>query len=135
MMKATIYKSARYPQVMLCKNGKYGSKLLHILVCEAFHGPRPKGMWVRHLDGDCANPRADNLAWGTPKENMEDQAKHGTRIRSTTHPLAKLNPEKVREIRALLANGAKERELAQVYGVCRATIHTVRNGSVWGHVT
>ena len=40
------------------------------LVCEAFHGPRPKGYVCIHIDEDAANNRPDNLRWGTQKENL-----------------------------------------------------------------
>jgi hypothetical protein len=41
------------------------------LVAEAFHGPRPfDGAVVMHLDENAANNRADNLKWGTQKENL-----------------------------------------------------------------
>lgn len=41
------------------------------LVAEAFHGPEPfEGAVVMHLDENAANNRADNLAWGTQKENL-----------------------------------------------------------------
>lgn len=49
---------------------------VHILVAEAFLGPRPGGMEeCRHLDGDKLNNRADNLRWGTRPGN----ASGGTR--------------------------------------------------------
>lgn len=48
-------------------------KVAH-LVCEAFNGPRPEIEGERvvcmHLDENAANNRADNLAWGTQKENL-----------------------------------------------------------------
>lgn len=49
----------------------YGSKKIHRLVCEAFHGPSPfpKAV-VIHLDEDALNNAAENLRWGTQKENL-----------------------------------------------------------------
>lgn len=41
------------------------------LVCEAFHGPPPDDKPVcMHIDEDSRNNRADNLKWGTQKENL-----------------------------------------------------------------
>ncbi len=41
------------------------------LVCEAFHGsPSEEGLFCLHLDEDPQNNRADNLKWGTQKENL-----------------------------------------------------------------
>jgi hypothetical protein len=43
----------------------------HRLVCEAFHGPAPKGKpGCLHSDENARNNRPHNLAWGTQKENL-----------------------------------------------------------------
>lgn len=50
----------------------------HVLVAEAFIGPKPfEDAVVRHLDGTRDNNIPGNLAWGTPLENSADRAKHG----------------------------------------------------------
>lgn len=50
----------------------------HVLVCTWYHGPRPPGMWVRHLCGKghlgCFSPKC--LRWGTPQENAADTIEH-----------------------------------------------------------
>ncbi len=46
-----------------------------VLVAEAFHGPRPYGHVVRHLDGDTLNSRFDNLTWCPAGENLARKAK------------------------------------------------------------
>lgn len=51
---------------------------LHRMVLEAFIGPCPKGMEVRHLNGDPADNRLSNLMYGTRSENMLDTVEHGT---------------------------------------------------------
>ncbi len=43
------------------------------MVCEAFHGPQPHpypASVCMHLDENSRNNRADNLAWGSQKENL-----------------------------------------------------------------
>jgi hypothetical protein len=50
---------------------------IHVLVAESFHGPRPAGMEVRHLNGDGHDNRAENLAWGTRRQNAADTVAHG----------------------------------------------------------
>ena len=47
------------------------------LVCEAWHGPRPKGQVVRHLNGDNQDNRSKNLAWGSQRDNAEDCSRVG----------------------------------------------------------
>ena len=52
---------------------RYAGKTYKVarLVCEAFHGgvPFPRAVCM-HLDEDSRNNRADNLAWGTQRENL-----------------------------------------------------------------
>jgi hypothetical protein len=67
-----------YLSVQLCREGKTRRRYVHMLACEAFHGPRPDGAEVRHLDGDMLNNAAGNLAWGTKSENAQDSIRHGT---------------------------------------------------------
>ena len=44
---------------------------VHQLVCDAFHGPKPfDGAVVIHINEDGLDNRAENLKWGTQKENL-----------------------------------------------------------------
>src|SRR5690606_19157042 len=58
---------------------------VHVLVLEAFVGPRPEGHECCHNDGDPGNNHVDNLRWDTPGNNQRDTLSHGT------HRHAKLN--------------------------------------------
>lgn len=60
-------------------------KYVHILVCEAFHGPKPPGgnCTVDHgakYNGDFMRERSDNracnLKWATPREQLKNQKAH-----------------------------------------------------------
>lgn len=67
-----------YLSVALCREGRQKTFGVHILVCAAFHGPKPFAKAeVRHLDGDGENNTPDNLRWGTHAENMRDITRHG----------------------------------------------------------
>jgi hypothetical protein len=67
-----------YRRLVLCASGGVRrSRKHHILVLEAFVGPRPFPEAVtRHLDGDALNNSVDNLAWGTQAENIDDRERH-----------------------------------------------------------
>lgn len=68
---------AGYPRVTLKVNGVARNHLVHHLVLEAFVGPRPPGMECRHLNGNPADDRLENLQWGTSSENSFDTVRHG----------------------------------------------------------
>lgn len=65
-------------QVALSKSNTSKTRLVHQIVAEAFIGPRPNGMEIRHLDGIGTNNQVENLCYGTHFENMQDRTRHGT---------------------------------------------------------
>lgn len=69
---------AGYRQVKLSRDRTQVSRYVHGLVAETFHGARPVGTEVCHLDGDRSNNRVTNLAYGTTAENAQDRLRHGT---------------------------------------------------------
>lgn len=71
-----------YPTVAL---GRRNTRTLHSLVAEAFIGPCPVGMEVRHRDGIRTNPEFSNLHYGTRKDNIADAWEHGTRSGKTSN--------------------------------------------------
>ena len=53
--------SSPYFQVNVPRDGKRKSTLVHFIVCETYHGPRPEGMTASHVNGDNFDNRPDNL--------------------------------------------------------------------------
>jgi hypothetical protein len=72
-----------YPQVTLSRDGKLKQYSVHVLMLEAFVGPRPPGMWGLHRDDSYINNVLPNLYWGTPSQNNRDCVRNGN------HHLAK----------------------------------------------
>jgi hypothetical protein len=63
-------KTARH-QYYGIRTRDYGQKKVHRLICEAFYGPPPfDGAVVIHGDENALNNNADNLRWGTQRENL-----------------------------------------------------------------
>ena len=140
---------------------KHSAIGVHRLVALAFHGVPEPGMHARHLDGNCTNNRAENIAWGTAKENSADAIRHGTtpkgdRNGTRLHPerlargdrhgtktkphsvlygekvtAAKLTESQVREIVAAFQSGLQQTELARRFGVSLSTIHDIITGRSW----
>jgi hypothetical protein len=109
---------------------------VHSLICEAFHGPRPAGMQVRHFpDRNRSNNAADNLRWGTCKQNCEDREAHGMTRRGQGLK-AKLTAEAVVEIIAAYKSGqVTQGALARMYGVSQSVISRILSGKKWAHVS
>lgn len=74
----------RYYGCVLCKDGRRRPAMVHVLVLEAFVGPRPPGAHACHRDDNPANNTLANLYWGSPAENVRDAIASG-RHRSVTH--------------------------------------------------
>lgn len=73
-------------RITLNKLGRLRTFTVHSLVLEAFVGPRPEGAVCRHLNGDPADNRVENLRWGTGSENQYDAVRHGSHyLASKTH--------------------------------------------------
>jgi hypothetical protein len=72
--------------VCCCSRGRKRTTQVHRLVLAAFVGPCPDGMECRHLDGNPANNRIENLCWGTRAENNADRVRHGTGLTIPSRP-------------------------------------------------
>lgn len=121
-----------YPLVTLCHNGKRRRVQVHVLVLEAFVGPRPPGMDGCHNDGDTRNCNLDNLRWDTRQGNMADQLRHGTRNRGTRQGHVKLNEEKVRYIRREVREGRSQHAVSKEMEIHVMTVNNIMSGKTWG---
>jgi hypothetical protein len=113
--------------------GKITFKLIdyntHVLAWEAINQRKQdnKDLVVRHLCDirNCCNP--EHLKLGTRNENVIDFL--------TYSKGTKLNEDKVREIKKLLADGnLKHREIAQKFNISTCTITQICNKKAWSHV-
>lgn len=120
--------SEGYLSVVLRRDGKSHLKKVHVLVLEAFVGPRPSGQQTRHYDGCPWNNQLSNLLWGTSKEQAADRARHGTLASGERNGGAKLTNKQARSIRSRLSQGAQGTELAALFGVSIATVSRIKNG-------
>jgi hypothetical protein len=103
-------------------------------VLAAFVGPRPNGQLIRHVDGNAKNNQLGNLSYGTQIENMADALRHGTVARGRRLPQAKLDEEKVLNIRRRFSTGETIKTLALEHGVSWASLQDVVLGVSWRHV-
>lgn len=67
----------RYLCVELSRDGATGTRRpVHLLVLEAFVGPRPPGTLGCHWDDDRANNTLANLRWDSPLANARDRQRN-----------------------------------------------------------
>lgn len=67
-----------YLCVVLSRDGHRVRRRIHVLMLEAFVGPRPPGHHGCHWDDDKTNNTLVNLRWDTPKGNGSDQSRNNT---------------------------------------------------------
>lgn len=117
-----------YRCVLLNRDGKQTAHLVHVLVLSSFRRGRPDGLQCRHLNGDAADNRLENLEWGTAVENAADAKAHGRTPAGEKNVHAKLTRAAVEAIRA---STLRNTELAALHGVGAMTISKARRGVTW----
>lgn len=89
---------------------------------EAHVGPIPEGYDIDHL---CRQPTCINPAHLEPVTGTENRRRAGQH---------KLNPEAVRQIKELLAQGERQVDIAARFGVSQHRISQIKRGKGWeGH--
>ncbi len=113
------------------KNGKSKS-VTRAVLAEKLGCEIPTSIDACHTcdNPSCINP--EHLWGGTRTQNLLDASKKG-RTQGKSHPLsnAKLDWEKVREIRQQLAAGERMKDVAEQYSVGRKTIHDIKYHVTW----
>lgn len=61
----------------LRRDGQGSPVGVHVLVAEAFVGPRPPGLWALHKNDLPSDNRPENLYWGTQVQNAQDALRNG----------------------------------------------------------
>ncbi len=123
-----------YKVVVLCNGGVRRDRRVHRLVLETWRVPCLDGQECRHLNGDRADNRVENLAWGTASENQQDRRRHGTDPRGSRCGMAKLTEADIPAIRQLLDEGISQTAIARQFGVGQVTISYIGSGRTWTHV-
>lgn len=108
--------------------GDKGAIRAHRLSYELHKGEIPKKMMVCHTcdNPGCVNP--DHLFIGTAKDNAQDALKKGRHYIGEKNGRSKLTREQVNFILNCKLNG---QQLAEKFGVTRATINRIRRMEGW----
>lgn len=94
---------------------------------------RPAGFDTCHScdNPPCCNP--SHLRFGTRQSNVDDMVERGRGLIGEKSPQAKLTDELVRTIRTRRLNGARQKDLAEQYGLSDGYVSEIVNGLVWQH--
>lgn len=129
-----LYPSTRYPAANLPSGGKFRSVRTHVLVCEAFWGPRPAGHEAAHVNGDRSDTRPTNLEWQTVSRNRRDaaaaqRAELGRVRRGWSKRRRRRRPINADLVRLLLAAGVTGAAISRVLGCSPSTVSRIGSGS------
>lgn len=132
------------------RKGKTKVFKIHMIVCEAFNGPRPNEfqIYALHWDDNKLNNHYSNLRWGTLKENSEDFSRNRgfDRVKRKVYygednSSSKLTNEIVKEIIEnfpLLEMKSRWQKILfyeDKFKVSRFTIRRIVDGKSWKHLT
>jgi hypothetical protein len=106
----------------------------HRLAWELLRGQPPAGLRALHKCDTprCVNP--DHIFWGTQKDNSADAMAKGRTTLGKQPKQRLIDAQKVREIRALKAAGAKGVELAKKFGIHPNSISSILTGRTWSRL-
>lgn len=123
-----------YPMAVLFTGRQRTLRLVHRLVADAFIANPRNLPQVNHKNGIKTDARAENLEWTTNSENMKHAYRTGLHPVGSDLRHAKLNADKVREIRRLAVAMHPNTEIARMFNVARTTVRQVLSGRSWAHV-
>jgi hypothetical protein len=124
-----------YRYVRLIYAGRQTTAMIHRLLATLFLPAPSKGQTVvRHLNGNPADNRIENIAWGTQKENMADCIEHGRTLKGGKNPNAKLTEGIINAAHLLVEAGYRVDALATFLGVNPHTLFAALSGRSWEHV-
>ena len=107
-------------------------RLVHRVVCELVYGKPPDGKNdAAHSCGVrlCCNPR--HLRWASRAENVADTLVHGTRAWGERTRNAKLTRKQVEQIRQLVKNGVRKKDIAERFNISSPTVCDIEERRTW----
>lgn len=124
---------------------------IHSLVAKCYLIKENDRFEINHKDGNRLNNHYSNLEYLSHVENMRHAYKNGLisiesrkenaeaarkiyKNKTNRHTAAKLTKDQVLEIKELLKQKIKQKDIAKKYGVSRTPISHINSGKSWKHI-
>jgi len=135
--KLTLEKHG-YLRVGLSIDGKMSNFMAHVLVAEAFIGPKPSDKHeVNHINGVKTDNRPENLEWVTRSENLFHAYRIGIKkqegLRGEKNSMSKLTKKEVLEIRGM-AGAHSNKSIAKKFSLSFQHVGDIVNRKRWKHI-
>ena len=131
-IKSQYIGSTGYYMVSFSYGNKSNPHRVHRLLAFCFIPNPSKLPHINHIDGNKTNNDLENLQWVTHEDNMKHAFATGLVNNSgEKNGQAKLNPDKVREIKQLLAIGVSQQKIANSFSVSRSCIQGIKKQRLW----
>ncbi|WP_312394784.1 NUMOD4 domain-containing protein [Chryseobacterium sp.] len=134
ILKKTL-SNGKLKVLLYYKTGRYKNELVGRLVCSAFNGEPEENDVVLYKDGNRLNDTAVNTMWQSRKDSIANTFKtKGFPNKGDSNGMAKLNSEKVREIRRLRSEGNSYQKISLKYGVSISSVQNAVNFKTWKNI-
>ena len=105
-------------------DGKSKAQKLHQIVAKAFLDNKDNNIQVNHKNGHKFDNSKNNLEWSSNLSNQRHTWNNDLKT-------IKLTNKDVLEIKELIKQGRKNKDIAPLYDVDPSTISNIRNGNTW----
>jgi hypothetical protein len=132
-LKPNYGNKGRYARVTI--HGRNGQKSLfvHVLVANAFFGPKPDGLTINHRDGVKRNNGVCNLEYISLRENWDHAIANGLWTFGERNGRAKISEDDVKNIRALYGTMPMS-HIGEMFGISRPCVGYIVRRETWKHV-
>lgn len=124
-----------YAHITLSNKGNRVTYLVHRLVAEQYI-PNPYNLTqVNHIDGNKLNNKASNLEWVNASTNIVHSFCTGLSDYSgSKNGRSKLTESDVIQIKQLLSQGIKNKEIADKFNISKSVICDIKHKRKWSHI-